>query len=120
MRLAVAHLPVATGNLGGLLECTSMVAHWASGNKIRQYYGCKIIYDFCSIKHYSNSPITIGTVYIRVKVASSYKTHPDLAPKKLLPKPVYKTHSNGKLRKTFLKVKTRGKTTRFHYQIQLS
>ena len=32
--LAVAPSPVAIGNVGGLLEGLSMVAHWASGNKI--------------------------------------------------------------------------------------
>ena len=34
VRLAIAHSPVAIGNVGGLLEGLSMVAHWASGNKI--------------------------------------------------------------------------------------
>ena len=32
--LAVAHTPVVIGKFGGLLECISMVAHGASGNKI--------------------------------------------------------------------------------------
>ena len=36
----------AIGTFGGLLEGNSMVTHWASGNKIGQYYGCEIIYNF--------------------------------------------------------------------------
>ena len=32
--LAVAHSPVAIGNVGWLLESISMVSHWASGNAI--------------------------------------------------------------------------------------
>ena len=32
--LVVTHSPVAIGNLGGQLECISMVAHRAMGNKI--------------------------------------------------------------------------------------
>ena len=31
---AVAHSPVAIGNFGGVLECISMIAHGAIGNKI--------------------------------------------------------------------------------------
>ena len=49
--LAVAHSPVAIGNLCGLLECISMVAHRAIGNKIDNI-----------IKHHSDSPITIGNL----------------------------------------------------------
>ena len=33
--LAVAHSPMAIGNVDGLLEGLSMVAHGASGNKIK-------------------------------------------------------------------------------------
>ena len=34
MHLADAHSPVAIGNLGGRLECISIVAYRAIGNKI--------------------------------------------------------------------------------------
>ena len=42
MRLTVAHSPVGIGNVGGLLEGISVVAHRAIGNT---YYGCERIYN---------------------------------------------------------------------------
>ena len=62
VRLAVAHSPVAIGNVGGRLEGLSMVAHRASGNKIDNIMVVKEFIIFCVIKHHSGSPITIGNL----------------------------------------------------------
>ena len=59
-RLAVAHLSVAIGNFGGLLEGISMVAHWTSGNKIDNIMVVREFIIFCAIKPHPGSPITIG------------------------------------------------------------
>ena len=61
VRLVVAHSPVVIGNIDGLLECISMVVHRASGNKINNSMVVRSFIIFCSIKHHSDSPITIGT-----------------------------------------------------------
>ena len=63
MRIAVAHMPVAIGNFGGLLECISMVAHQTFGNKIGNTMVVRLFIIFCSLKHHSDSPITIGTLF---------------------------------------------------------
>ena len=44
--LAVAHSPGAIGNVGGLLENISMVAHRASGNKIDNIMMVRELYHF--------------------------------------------------------------------------
>ena len=62
MRLAVIHSPVAIGNVGGLLEGLSMVAHRASGNKIGNIIVVRLFMIFCVIKHHSGAPITIGNL----------------------------------------------------------
>ena len=62
MNLAVAHMPVAIGNFGGLLEGISMVAHRASGNKIDNIMVVRSFIILCAIKHHSGSPLTIGNV----------------------------------------------------------
>ena len=62
VRLAGSHSPVAIGNVGGLLEGISMVAHWASGNKIDSIMVVREFIIFCVIKHHSGSPITIGNL----------------------------------------------------------
>ena len=46
VHLAVALSSVAIGNVGGLLEVISMVAHWASGNKIDNIMVVRIIFYF--------------------------------------------------------------------------
>ena len=51
VRLAIAHLPVALGNVSGLLEGLSMVAHRASGNKIDNIMVVREFIIFCVIKH---------------------------------------------------------------------
>ena len=48
--LTVAHLPVAIGNVCGLLEGLSMVAHRASGNKIDNIMVVRELIIFCVIK----------------------------------------------------------------------
>ena len=60
--LAVTPSPVAIGNVGGLLEGISMVAHRASGNKIDNIMVVREFIIFCVIKHHSGSPITIGNL----------------------------------------------------------
>ena len=62
MRLAVAHSPVEIVNVGGLLECISMGAHRASGNKIDNILVVREFIIFCASKHHSGSPITIGNL----------------------------------------------------------
>ena len=61
-RLVVAHSPVAIGNVGGLLEGLSMVAHQVSQNKIDNIMVVREFIIFCVIKHHSGSPITIGNL----------------------------------------------------------
>ena len=60
--LTVAHSPGAIGNVGGLLESISMVAHLASGNKIDNIMVVRELIIFCSIKNHSDSPIAIGNL----------------------------------------------------------
>ena len=48
MRLEVAHSPMAIGNFGGRLECISMLAYQAIGNKIDNIiYTIQGAYRFC-------------------------------------------------------------------------
>ena len=61
--LAVAHSSVAIGNFGGLLESISMVAHRAIGNKIDNIMVARFLI-FCSIKHHSDSPITMVNLLV--------------------------------------------------------
>ena len=49
VRLAVAHSPVAIGNVGELLEGLSIVAHWASLNKIDNIMIVREFIIFCVI-----------------------------------------------------------------------
>ena len=60
--LVVAHSSGAIGNVGGLLESISMVAHRASGNKIDNIMGVRELIIFCTIKNHSDSPITINNL----------------------------------------------------------
>ena len=62
VHLAVNHSPVAIGNFGGRLECISMVAYRAIGNKIDNIMAVRTFIIFCHIKHNSDSPITIGNL----------------------------------------------------------
>ena len=48
--LAVAHSPGAIGNVGGLLESISIVAHRASGNKIVNIMVVRELIILCTIK----------------------------------------------------------------------
>ena len=66
VRLAVPHLPVAIGNFAGLLEGISMVARWASGNKIDTIMVVREFIILCAIKHHSNSP-TIGNLIWKIR-----------------------------------------------------
>ena len=60
--LVVAHSPGAIGNVGGLLESISMVAHRAIGNKIDNIMVVRELIIFCTIKNHSDSPITISNL----------------------------------------------------------
>ena len=51
---------MAIGNVSGLLEGLSMVAHRVSGNKIASIMVVREFIIFCVIKYHSGSPITMG------------------------------------------------------------
>ena len=53
---------MAIGNVGGLLEGLSMVAHRASGNKIDNIMVAREFIIVYVIKHHSGSPITMGNL----------------------------------------------------------
>ena len=53
---------MAIGDVGGLLEGLSMVAHGASGNKMDNIMVVREFITFCVIKHHSSSPMTIGNL----------------------------------------------------------
>ena len=62
VRLAVVHWPVAIGNVGGLLEGLSMVAHRSSGNKMDNIMVVREFIIFFVVKHHSGSQITKGNL----------------------------------------------------------